>query len=594
MTVTTGIILASLGMAGWLVWKEIKRPVRAHLLARLTTSLGAVAALAVMALPVTYTSHSSAASAHTILLLTPGYTTGDLNRFKDLPRYTTHASIASGNITWIPDLPWFLARHPDIGTLQVAGYGLEEAALAALPAKGIQLKYQAPSLPAGFTAAGWPRQLHRGEWLEVQGTCNAPGKDPVKLFLTGMGTRLDSAIIQPGAPTPFRLRHKPAVSGPLVFELEAFSASQTIAREKLPVQVSSTSYLQVLLLSSSPDFDNKFLGTWLYENQYQVAIRHTISRNKYSVQFLNREALPLQILTPSLLEKMDVVIIDQQAWSDLNAAEKAALRSQVNQGMGLLLQADTTLAANQLPATLPIKKQTGGSIGARPLILPAVRTTTAPLQPGQWLSIEATRQAQPLVMDNQGTVVASVTLAGAGKLVINTLNNTYSWLLSGNRPDYAQFWSLLLHKAARRAVPSNSWEEITAFPSVGSPVAFTLSTGTRGLPLVQTPDGQIAMMQKDGLSHTWTGTWWPVKSGWQWIHEQDSLPLYIYEQQDWAAAKAIASMTINQRQAAVSGQSPASKTGADRKEEKQVPPVIFLVVFLACCSYLWWETRNRY
>ena len=110
------------GMAGWLVWKEIKRPVRAHLLARLTTSLGAVAALAVMALPVTYTSHSSAASAHTILLLTPGYTTGDLNRFKDLPRYTTHASIASGNITWIPDLPWFLARHPDIGTLQVAGW----------------------------------------------------------------------------------------------------------------------------------------------------------------------------------------------------------------------------------------------------------------------------------------------------------------------------------------------------------------------------------------------------------------------------------------------------------------------------------------
>lgn len=592
MKVETGIIIASLLLALFLVWKEIKRPAKAHLFLRLTASILGVAALACMILPVNYTVTSPKKDPGAIVILTPGYDKDSLDAYKGLPQYTTQAALASAGPVFIPDLAWFLTQHRLVNELHVFGYGLTDDELAFLSARAIHVQYHTPTQPPGFTAAGWPRQLHQGDWLEVQGSFHNPGKDSVKIILTGLGSRFDSATIKAATTQTFRLQYKPAHLGPTIYELTAINAGKTISKEKIPVHVLPTNRLQVLLLSSSPDFDNKFLTTWLYENQYKVATRNTISKNKYSQQFLNREALPLQTISTTLLEKFDVVIADDQELAALPAKEKAALRSQVQQGLGLILQTDSAMVFKNFSVDLQVKKQPGSPVSARSLAMPAVFTTTTPLLPTQWYSIENNRLGQPLVMDDKGAAVVSAAISGAGKLIVNTVNNTYSWVLSGNKQDYAQFWSLLLNKAARRNPQQNRWQQITAFPTVGNPVQLTLETTSPNIPVIETPSGRAPVTQKAWLPHTWTSTWWPVQPGWQMIHQQDSSLLYIYDKGDWTTVKAIASMTANTRYATVAENNKPSKEPVNEQETKQIPPIIFFVVFLICCSYLWFEAKK--
>lgn len=594
MQVATGIILASVLLAVLLVWKEIRRPARARLLLRTTASLSAVAALACMALPIRYTTQTPPQQSNAVVVLTPGYDKDSLAAFHVMPHYTTDAALATGGNQFIPDLDLLLSAHPAFRELHVFGYGLTDDELAALQEQGISLHYHAPAAPPGFTAAGWPRQLHQGEWLEVQGRFNNTAKEKTKIVLTGLGTRLDSVMIDAATAQTFRLRCKPVHLGSTVYELEATRAGQQVVAEKLPVQVLPTSHLQVLLLSSSPDFDNKFLTTWLYENRYKVAVRSTVSKNKYSYQFLNKAAQSLTTITSTLLESFDVVIADDAALVALPATERTALLSQVQKGLGLILQTDSTVSINSLAAGWQIRKQPGAAVSARPLAMPAVFTTTSPLLPTQWLSIENNRRAQPLVLDDKGAVVVSSALAGAGKLVLNTVNNTYSWLLSGHQQDYAQFWSLLLHKAARRAPQATRWQQVTAFPVVDNPVQLTLETASSRPPVLETPDGQAPVAQDAWLPHTWTGTWWPVQGGWQPVYQQqDSTRLYVYERDDWVAVQATDRIAANTRYAAVSGKEGPSKELSGGQATKQLPPVIFFMVFLSCCSYLWFEGKSE-
>ncbi len=193
-------------------------------------------------------------------------------------------------------------------------------------------------------------------------------------------------------------------------------------------------------------------------------------------------------------------------------------------------------------------------------------------------------------MDDQGAVVVSAAIAGAGKLVLNTVNNTYSWLLNGNRQDYAQFWTLLLNKAARPDWQGSRWQGVSAFPTLGSPVQLALDSKGAGIPLIETPAGQVGVAQQAWLPQSWTGQYWPTMAGWQTIrHGTDTMHLYVYERTDWQGVQATTSIMANTRYTAISGKARSSKATVQGQTKKALPPVIFLMVFLLSCSYLWFE-----
>lgn len=589
---TTAIIIASVLLASLLVWKEVRRQQRAHLALRLIASLLAVAALACFILPVQYPVAATGSNGPEIVILTKGANKNSLSPSAGIRVYTTDPSLVTKNIQYLPDIPWFINQHPLVQQINIAGYGLSAYEQQWLEQQPVNMVYQSPAIPEGFIAADWPRQLHLGDVLEVQGVYHNTGKDSVKIVLSGLGTRFDSVAIGGDTSLSFSLHCKPAHLGNTLYELSATGADNKTMSEKLPVVLSPATNLQVLLLSSSPDFDNRFLVNWLYENKYKVTARHTVSKNKYGQEYLNTARQSLQTINTPLLEKMDVLVTDDQSLAALSANEKAALQAQVKNGMGLIIQADSTIAFSSFSQGFAIKKQLVSASAARPLKLAGQAAATAPILPGQWFAIESNHSDLPLVTDNNETVLVSAHLYGAGKVMVNTVSNTFNWILSGNRNDYAQFWSLLLHKAARAAQQENLWQQATDFPAIGSPVQLTLQAAPDRIPVIHTPGGKVYLSQQAALPDTWTGTWWPVDKGWQTISSGDTTSLYIYETDDWAAAKAYNS--INDNKAFANRQSLASNIKQETAEKRMapVPPIIFFGIFLLCCGYLWIESKH--
>lgn len=590
--IITAIIIASVLLASLLAWKEFKRPQRAHLALRLIATLLAVASLACFIVPVQYPVTVTGNNGPAIVLLTKGADKNAASAFTGMAVYTTDPALTTRSIQYIPDITWFFSQHPFIQKVTIAGYGLTTYEQQWLQKQAVNIIWQSPPVPEGFIAADWARQLHPGDILEVQGVYHHTGADSVKIYLSGLGIRFDSVSVAGDTSFSFSLHCKPVHLGNTLYELSATSAGNKTIQEKLPVVLLPATGLQVLVLSSSPDFDNRFLVNWLYENKYKVAARHTVSKNKYGLEYLNVASQSLHAITTPLLEKTDVVVTDDQSMAALGATEKAALQAQVKKGMGLIIQTDSTLALSSFTQGFAIKKQLVSASTARPLKLVGQAGVTAPILPEQWFAIESNRSDLPLVTDNNDAVLVAAHLYGAGKVMANTVSNTYSWILSGNRSDYAQFWSLLLHKAARQQQQDHLWQQATDLPVIGSPVQLTLQSAPDRIPVIHTPGGKVYVSQQAALPDTWTGTWWPVEKGWQSISSGDTTSLYIYDAGDWAAAKAFQLMNDNKAFANRQQSADDDQSLPTQKARKQVPLIIFFGIFLLCCGYLWIEAKQ--
>jgi len=585
------IIIVSLLLLFFLVWKEIKRPSRAHLAWRLAASALAVVALACMIIPITYTVSAPQSSFNEIVLLTTGSSKEIPPAYKNSKKITTDPSLASAAVSFIPDLSVFLSEHPDISALHILGNGINDHEWERIAARQISTSYQAPSQPTGFVKAGWPHVIRQGDKLDIYGTYHNTGNDSIKIVLTGLGIAMDSTIIQEDTSKHFQLHCLPAHTGATVYELQAFKGNKLVAEEKVPVDILPGSRTRILFLSSSPGFENKFLASWLYQNNYPAAIRNTVSQGKYEQQFLNLPAVGLQHISSSLLENFDVLIADDLALAALGSNEAAAVRTQLNKGMGLILQTDSAASLSGFSRSFAIKKQAVQHASARSLVLSGPGAKTKPLPAEQWFSISHDPYAQPLVTDEQASVIVSSRLSGEGRTILNTAAYTYSWILSGNEENYSAFWSLLINKAARQARPKSRWQQSVAFPTVDMPTGIVLETASDQPPIIKTDAGELYTTQTPYLPDTWMATWWPVHAGWQTLSNSDTVSMYVFEKGDWSSAKASELISRNTIHAA-QYKSATGKQNEEQQQKKRVPVFIFYIAFLAACTYLWWEGKR--
>ena len=157
------------------------------------------------------------------------------------------------------------------------------------------------------------------------------------------------------------------------------AGNDTIEKETLPVQVQRGKKISVLMLSSSPDFDTKFIKNLLASQGHSVVARTTISKNKYSSDFLNAQQISLDRITASLLDNFNVVIADATALSSLPKGEEAAIQSQIVQkGLGLLIKGDSAVASSFYSALFPVR---GGAKDSSQLLSLSLSDTAVKLPP---------------------------------------------------------------------------------------------------------------------------------------------------------------------------------------------------------------------
>lgn len=587
------VLAASFLLLIFLFWKEIKRSNKQRLIWRLLASFLALASLVCLAIPPFYHGKRSISNVHEILLLTDGFSKDSL---RSSPQktiiYTADEKVLqalhSPQIQLIADLSLWRKTLSANTTIHILGNGLEEADLKKLDS--LPVRFIAPELTSGIEKINWTHQLNSGENFRVQGSFLNQNDAEIKLVLKGLNTGLDSVKIGAKRSLNFSFNAVPKQSGQAVFRLLALSGKDTLENEPLPLIIEPAKTLKVLLLSASPDFESRFLKNWLAENAYAVAARSTISKNKTTTDFGNMSKQSLEKITPALLQNFDVLICDASEFGNLSKPEAAAILAQTSRkGLGLIFRADSTntsfirqnfavFSSIDPQKTLNLKLNNASGFRLN-------------IQTDHPSFIKNQPNSQVLVQDQTNRLVASSKLYGSGKLVLSTLNNTFSWQLLGKTKEYAAYWSLLISKAARKITQKQN-VSTPIYADKNSMVPIKLNTSAKNISAKIDGD-DIAFQQNPKISFLQEASFWPKKSGWITVNESKNLPssVYIFNNQDWKPLKSAQKISLTEKYAQKFASTPNKQANQQQSELISIPSLLFYLLFLVSCAFLWFETK---
>jgi hypothetical protein len=573
------------------VWKEIVRVNKAHLILRIFAVIAAVIALAFIAIPLTYKTGQTISNKDEAILLTDGFNPDSLKNYPDERVFTTSSQIKKEYLkaNLLNTLSEIKTDYPKITSLRMLGYGLEDEELKQLGTMPVVF-HHAPQ-PTGISSIGWSHHLKSGEVLKVQGKFNDPEGKSYLVILKGLNVTLDSVAVK--ASGDFELQTTPKTTGSMVYHLVVKSGQDTLENESLPLHIEAVKPVRILILSSSPDFENRFLKNWLTANGYAVHIRTAISKDKFSTEAINATQIPLGNITSTTLQNFDVVLGDQLALQNLNAGESSALRQQVTQkGLGLIIRADSTGKSNAwFQNSFPVYRTSGQTQNTSPLFLSGQTGNTEALKLDA-ANIVYKEGTQVLVSDVKNRALVSSAIAGSGKLVFSTLNNTYNWMLAGDDKDYTAYWSLLLNKASRKAVVSKSFSVLTDIPGVNQETNVEVLSAS-------TPDSvslsgvKPAFAQTADVPFLWFGKIWSDKAGWQTVANMNDNTgdFYVFGANDWKNLKNLRKIFVTKAYAKENLLNYTEEQQKVYKISRQIPKFWFYLLLLIACSFLWAEAK---
>lgn len=600
------IILAAAILLVFLIYKEIKRANPAHLVLRLLAVTLAVTTLVLLFLPVKY-QVKTGATPTTLQLLTAGANLDDLkNGVKSKDRdqqkvyLTTDSNVwvqaGAKNITYVPDLAYYLQANPELNTLTVHGYGLKPEELKRL--KNYTYNFSPAPSPEGIISCSWPRVIQKTAVFNVQGIYNNTSAAPVKLMLEGLGTHLDSVTMKAHAATRFSLRYQPPQTGRSLYTLTALAGKDTLGTEKIPFQVTEPAKIKLLVLSSFPDFEYKFLKNWLFEKGYQVVFRTRISKDKFSTDRLNTSgmsvnSLSTERLNAGVLAKFDAVIADDEELSKLDPAALSALRSAINQGLGLLVRLSEEKTLSEFAKSFKVYPGNDTTVKTYTPILSAENSSLKPLPSGQ-LYLQEGQSQQPLVTDQNGKILSGTALYGNGKVTASLVSSTYNWILAGEVKDYALFWSALISSTVRKQAPPYNWSTNPALPVAGHQTVFIYESAAPGTAAeISINHLKLNPIQNTAVAYRWHSIFWPLQLGWNelTIQKNTAGALFVYGEKDWKSLKNQKLLEENKQYAENAVKNVENIELQSENMEKEVSKWWFFAVFLLSAGYIWFETK---
>lgn len=583
-------IIAVVLLAIFLVYHEIKRTNKKRLLLRILAVLVASVALLFFIVPFKY-NETQTTDLKAINILTAGVQPDDFE--KDV-YYTTDSgvlkSIGKDKVTYIPDLLYHLASHPEVNAINVYGYGLAKEVLSNLQDK--QVNFRASRTPEGIISCSWSQILPESELMYVQGSYNNNSTATVKLLLEGLGTRLDSITIPAKKQLSFSLSCQPRQTGRAVYQLLAIKDGKTLSSNDIPVQVVTRPKLKTLVLAAAPDFEYKFLRNWLLDNKYPAFFRTRISKDKFSTEQVNLETRESLTLNAATFKKYDLVIADDVELANLGPLN-SALQRELNNGLGLLIRLNEAKALSSF--TQPFKL-TGSTDSITTSIVPVLGDARKlkPVPIDQPVYIRQNKRQLALVEDPKGKILASTALLGNGRITASSLPATYNWVLSASTADYATYWSALVNQTARKTSADFSWRAHPAFPIRGEQVDIIFQeAGGVNLPGIKLNARNLSVQQHLVLPFYWQASFRAEQPGWNTFSTRSgkNQAVYIYSSGAWQAIKANELLEMNKQFQKMQGQQHNAVEKTTKELEKSISKWIFFAVFLISMGFLWFETK---
>ncbi len=626
--------LAGLLLAALLLTLELRRsrdrsvPRR---IVRASATLGCVAALLLLCLrPAHWVDTDPRAG----VLFTAGSPQVELTSRSTQPQAALHFSLADSPLLpspgplraqSIPDAA-FLTRHfTDLRRLRVVGHGLDPWQLAALSSRLQPGSTPPPS--RGLERVSWRRSLTLGESLLVQGRWTA-GEAPGRLELVGPGgveATQQIAAAQPQATRTSRLvsfsfTAKPRTTGRFLYRLrwralgESSTGDPAAGDIPLDIAVSEPQPPRLLWLESAPRFETRHFKNWLASTGGLLALRTTISRDRYRRERLGEGPQPPARLTSERLRNFDLVVVDRDSLADLSTAEVGALRREIgDHGLGLLLlpvgeREPSTSRLRRLSLdidTAPIEDLE--ELAVR-LEWPGSEEST-PGEPAPVLRIPAREFAirgavEPLAFDGAGRALAARKPLGTGYSGTTLVSDTFRWILEGAAPTHHRYWSHLLSSLARPR-SGQRWQlpaqpslldrpmELVLWSAVESPSAELLTPAGERLTVALARDGS----RHGPGPHPWRGRIWPRQTGWYHLAAIESgaaTDFYGQPGEPWSswieAQRRQATVLRAFRDAALPSR---TATAGHQRQRRPLPRWPAFLLLLVSLTYLWVDEKLK-
>jgi hypothetical protein len=561
--------------------KEFIRPNKGRLTLRMGASVIAVVCLVCMGLPISFI--SSVMGSSEAIIITEGADTDSIQQFNNAHKQKMTVYEADDFVT---------AGPATYDSLHVFGYGFSDDELQML--KGSKLVFHPAKITSGIVATDWNRNIEKGKELLIQGSYINQTASSVVLVLNGFNTILDSVTIPAMHESSFRLRTIPKQNGKAVYTLSVLQGKDTIEKEPVPIEVIPPSPVKVLMLSASPDFENRFVKDWLSQNGYTVVAKTAISTNKFDKTFLNAGAASFDRITSGLLDSFDVLLSDENALLALSKPEQESIYQQVaRKGMGMIIRSDTIRSSKEwFTGSFQLYALQGKQPDHLSIHMMNDEIARAVLPVEQLLFIRYRNGMQPLATDSMNNMVAGIAAEGAGKIAFITLYNTYNWLLAGNATSYYSFWSGILQKTARKKIQQAA-VEVLSFPVEQQPASIIYGNNQYVSPFVEINGKKLALAQNENFPDRWHGMYWPIKPGWQLGTNAQGITnnWYVYDKHNWRYAKAQKKIHVTKQYAQNPGKSTKNEAVEGRRLSLPVPLVYFFLPFIICCGFLWMERK---
>ncbi|MBV9987557.1 MAG: hypothetical protein JO301_07755, partial [Chitinophagaceae bacterium] len=400
----------------------------------------------------------------------------------------------------------------------------------------------------------------------------------------------------------------PKQIGRNICRLSVLNRSDTLQDEPVPFEVAETSAPAVLLLASSPGFEDRFLRNWLAEKNYPVITRTVVSKNKFTREYLNTRSVATDRISDALLNQVDIVVADAASMAALDANERSTLQSYLRQKRkGLILRTDNdSLRTGFHTALFALMPADSGAQQGTRLYLNDTATQLAPLHLSGTPALRA-REGSKTLLTAGGRSYAASTLFGAGKIVATTLNNSFNWILAGERDSYNNVWSALFNEAMGRDKAEESWTVQPWLPAVHEPATIILQSGQQQIPQAQINGAAVYLSQNINFPFQWTGSYWPAQPGWQTGIALNGTPWYWYafDSKDWQTARMAQTeqetqRILNKEQGTRNGGSTVTSNNfrtADSRLQtpdsklQTVPKFWFFLLFFIPLAFLWFENK---
>ncbi len=517
------------------------------------------------------------ASADSLIATHPGWPVFVLQQDFGEAFYPSEAPV------FIPNTAAIAANYPSIRTLHLYGYGLRQNAWKALDS--LRLISHLKAYDEGLIDWTAPPQAVAGERYRLSGIYRKVEKD-TSLQLMGPFGQTEIKLDEEGQ---FSTTITFKESG--LFRLSLVRAADTIGH--FGVQVLPKSPFRTMIINAAPSFESNYLKNWLVDQGLSVAVRSSISKDRYKTAFFNQPTFSLAQLQPNILRQTDLVIVSLTALEQLSSREQDILKNEVGEGLGLLVFVDkkpSEVTSRVRREWLDFPLQT-----AAEEISLAIGQTFVKLE-AMPLALANNNRYEPLAKAANGRIFAFAKPQVLGHSGLVLSQNTYVLQLEGHEQKYHELWTNILQPLIRKKVQTDWSLPGQVPPLVDEAVAVKLYTDTSdpALTLV-TPLGEslnIPIRQDAFDPGSWEAVFHPMQAGWHQVQleEGDTFAFYVSKKGSW---KSLQWGSLNK----------ASQQLLQQKEQvdaAEMPPLIryqpyplwwFFVLFLWSVMVLWIEEK---